>query len=106
MNITTHPPYKLEGAVQAPPSKSYTHRALFVAAISALITGKESIIENISVCKDNINTMKFFTDLGVQFIVEGPCVDMLVDSKDALQIEDGEPVKNDRVIVSRRERHP
>ena len=64
----------LKGTVQAPPSKSYTHRASIVAAM-----GKERvIIENPNLCEDNLATLRVLTDLGARIIVEGSDVPELI----------------------------
>lgn len=55
-------PSKIKGVIDAPPSKSYTHRALI---ISALAKG-ESIIKNMLICQDTLYTFDALKKLGVK----------------------------------------
>lgn len=75
MDIRAKRTEKLSGVIQAPPSKSYTHRALYVAATIK----KESVLVNPCFCEDNIATMRFFARLGCTIIVEGEEAQKLVE---------------------------
>ena len=57
-----------KGAVSAPPSKSFSHRALICAALCA---GRTSRIENVLICDDTEATIGCLRALGADISVEG-----------------------------------
>jgi len=88
---------RLQGTVEAAPSKSYTHRALFVAAMCA----EPAVIINPSLSADNIATMQFLVDMGVEIIVEGPAAVQLEALGVAKPLDDnGEPTPDNKLTVS------
>ena len=62
MNYTIYPK-PLSGVVNAPSSKSITHRVLICAAFS----DDQTIIENPLICDDTLVTMKALENIGVSF---------------------------------------
>ena len=63
-------PSTLEGTVEAPPSKSLSHRALICAALS---NGK-STISNLVYSQDILATMSALESLGARFDITGSTV--------------------------------
>ncbi len=61
---------RVEGAVSAPPSKSYTHRALVCASLA---DGNSNIL-NPSLCDDTFATLKALTSLGVKSSLNHTCI--------------------------------
>ena len=57
---------KLTGSLVCPPNKSYTHRAIFLAAL----TGENSKIENVLYSADTLATINACKNLGANFIQE------------------------------------
>jgi len=66
-------PSVAKGSVQAPPSKSMAHRALFCAALAK----GESRIGPVALSEDMLATMDVLTDLGAVFIRDGEYVTVL-----------------------------
>ncbi len=73
MNITTKPTEKLEGTIKAPPSKSYTHRAIIIASLA----GGRSVIKNPLISADTMASVDACRAIGAdiqvgeEIIVEG-----------------------------------
>ncbi|MCQ2477816.1 MAG: 3-phosphoshikimate 1-carboxyvinyltransferase [Clostridia bacterium] len=59
---------KAQGTVTAPPSKSYTHRALICASLSG------GTVKNISLSQDALATLRALKTMGAQFVLKGNTV--------------------------------
>lgn len=64
MNQAQISPSVLDNVIDAPPSKSYTHRAIFAGTIAR----GESIIRNCLICKDTIATVKACKSFGADIV--------------------------------------
>ena len=62
MNVTINP-FKANGEINAPPSKSYAHRYI----ICAFLSGKECVIKNVGNSDDVIATLNAIKSLGGEF---------------------------------------
>jgi 3-phosphoshikimate 1-carboxyvinyltransferase len=63
---------RLEGVLKAPPSKSYTHRALICASLAR---GRSRIL-NPLLADDTFTTLKALTSLGVEFLITDKFIDV------------------------------
>jgi len=64
--VIIRPVGKINGIVDAPPSKSYTHRAFFAAYIAGKLRVEKSLI-----CRDTIATVNALKSLGAEISWEG-----------------------------------
>ena len=62
------------GKVSIPPSKSLSHRAVICAGLAAVLSGGESLIENLGDSEDIRATLACMSALGAEFTREGGCV--------------------------------
>ncbi len=63
MKVKVHPAFRLEGKLQAQPSKNYTTRYLYAAALA----DGESVVENIALSEDARALLQCLETLGAQF---------------------------------------
>ncbi|MFC1453814.1 3-phosphoshikimate 1-carboxyvinyltransferase [Verrucomicrobiota bacterium] len=65
MNLIIHQTQSLKGEIKAPPSKSYTHRAIIIASVN-----KHATVVNPSQCDDTTKTIEVWKKLGSKINID------------------------------------
>jgi 3-phosphoshikimate 1-carboxyvinyltransferase len=86
MNINITPNLRLNGSIQAPPSKSYSHRAFIAAALSKGV----SIVKNPLISGDVAVTINSLKKLGVKIMKKDKNAYVVVRESDSFQSQQEE----------------